>query len=143
MKPAPRRTSPDLVYYLPKPHDIQRTGQAHVARRRWQSDARQDVPRKIRSYSMLWRKKFWLILGVCCLAVFCCASCITIHPCATNGFRLFQFCALLLSLAATVMYVIVSFTGSNYNARKELTDATATVRGGKGLDPHGETEETK
>ena len=32
---------------------------------------------------------------------------------------------------------------SYYNARKELTDATATVRGGKGLDPHGETEETK
>ncbi len=92
---------------------------------------------------MLWRKKFWLILGVCCLAVFCCASCITIHPCATNGFRLFQFCALLLSFAATVMYVIVSFTGSYYNARKELTDATATVRGGKGLGPHGETEEAK
>ena len=62
---------------------------------------------------MLRRKKFYLILGVCCLAVFCCASCITIHPCATNGFRLFQFCTLLLSFAATMMYVIVCFNDSN------------------------------
>lgn len=62
---------------------------------------------------MPWRKKFCLILGVCFLAVFCCVSCITIHPCATKGFRLFQFCTLLLSFAATMMYVIVSFTDSN------------------------------
>ena len=62
---------------------------------------------------MQWCKKFFLILGVCCLAVFCCASCITIHPRTANGFRLFQFCTLLLSFAATMTYVIVSINSSN------------------------------